>query len=168
MHRVGLADAGYRTFRCERARQLVETRQAEALEELPRRAVEDRAPRSLPPAALLDEAALHALCRSVSGGTIVVTLGAAGCFVSHGSVMRGDGRSAYRVAARPVRAIDTTGAGDAFVGAFVFGLASGWSETAAARLGCAIAAESVLRPGTQRSFPDNARCREIIVSVAEG
>ena len=72
------------------------------------------------------------------------------------------------MAAPKVQAVDTTGAGDAFVGAFVFGLASGWSEAAAARLGCAIAAESVLRPGTQRSFPDNARCREIIAGVAEG
>ena len=66
----------------------------------------------------------------------------------------------------PSRRVDTTGAGDAFVGAFVFGLASGWTEAAAARLGCAIAAESVLRPGTQRSFPETARCREVIDAVA--
>ncbi len=76
-----------------------------------------------------------------------------------------DGQMRYVETPR-VEAVDTTGAGDAFVGAFVFGLASGWPEARAARLGCAIAAESVLRPGTQKSFPPNARCREIIAAVA--
>ncbi len=66
-----------------------------------------------------------------------------------------------------VDAVDTTGAGDAFVGAFAFGLASGWHEVDAVRLGCAIAAESVLRPGTQASFPDTERCLAI-VAVRDG
>jgi ribokinase len=64
-----------------------------------------------------------------------------------------------------VEAADTTGAGDAFVGAFAFGLASGWAEREAVRLGCAVAAESVLRPGTQSSFPDPERCAEIVSKV---
>jgi ribokinase len=64
-----------------------------------------------------------------------------------------------------VDAVDSTGAGDAFVGAFAFGLASGWAEVDAVRLGCAIAAESVLRPGTQASFPDATRCRAIVTGV---
>ena len=64
-----------------------------------------------------------------------------------------------------MEAVDTTGAGDAFVGAFAFGLASGWAEADAVRLGCAIAAESVLRPGTQSSFPAHHRCAEIIREV---
>lgn len=64
-----------------------------------------------------------------------------------------------------VTAADTTGAGDAFVGAFAFGLASGWPERDAVRLGCAIAADSVLRTGTQSSFPIDARCAEIVAGV---
>ena len=40
----------------------------------------------------------------------------------------------------------------AFVGAFAVGLALGWTPAAAARLGCAAAADSVTRPGTQSSF----------------
>ena len=64
-----------------------------------------------------------------------------------------------------VHAVDTTGAGDAFVGAFAFGLASGWAERDAVQLGCAIAAESVLRPGTQSSVPDAGRCAEIVAGV---
>ena len=42
-----------------------------------------------------------------------------------------------RVAGATGRATDTTGAGDAFVGAFAVGLALGWDAADAARLGCA-------------------------------
>ncbi len=108
-----------------------------------------------------DRAALAAAAEGL-GVRLLVTLG------ERGAVIVGEDGELQRVATPKVQAVDTTGAGDAFVGAFVFGLASGWPEAAAARLGCAIAAESVLRPGTQRSFPDHARCREIIASVAAG
>jgi ribokinase len=47
---------------------------------------------------------------------VVVTLGRHGGFVSHGDDARGDARSHYRFAAETVKAIDTTGAGDAFSG----------------------------------------------------
>ena len=67
--------------------------------------------------ATLDEAALHALCRSLDVASVVVTLGGAGCFVSHAESQRGDGEPYYRVAAEPVHAVDTVGAGDAFNGA---------------------------------------------------
>lgn len=52
-----------------------------------------------------------------------------------------------------VEALDTTGAGDAFVGAFCHGLASGLEPVRAARLAARCASASVLRPGTQSSFP---------------
>ena len=54
---------------------------------------------------------------------MIVTLGAAGCFVSHGQQLRGDDRPFYRVAAAPAKVIDTTGAGDAFNGALVASIA---------------------------------------------
>jgi ribokinase len=66
--------------------------------------------------AALDDASLHALCRRLSSGTVVVTLGRHGGFVSHGDDARGDAQSHYRFVAEAVKAIDTTGAGDAFSG----------------------------------------------------
>ena len=80
--------------------------------------------------------------------SLVVTLGEAGALV----VPRGE--SASWVEAPRVEAVDTTGAGDAFVGAFAVGLALGRPVAAAVRLGCAAAADSVTRRGTQASYPD--------------
>ena len=64
-----------------------------------------------------------------------------------------------RVAAPRVdRVVDTTGAGDSFVGAFCHGLASGLAEIDAIKLGMACASDSVTREGTQTSFPTRERC----------
>jgi ribokinase len=70
-----------------------------------------------------DDASLHALARELGAGTVVVTLGAQGCFVSHGNDRHGDTAACYRVPAAPAKAIDTTGAGDAFNGALAAALA---------------------------------------------
>ena len=73
--------------------------------------------------------------------------------------------SVDRIPALPVKAIDTTGAGDAFVGAFGVGLAAGLDEVAAARLGIACASDSVTRPGTQSSFASREAAAEILASI---
>lgn len=82
----------------------------------------------LEPAAVaaMEDATLHAHCRTLlPGGTVAVTLGAAGCFVSHpGANCRGDARDHYRIAPEIVGVVDTTGAGDAFNGALAAALAS--------------------------------------------
>ena len=73
----------------------------------------------------LDQGRLHALCRQLGhDSTVIVTLGASGCFVSHADKQwRGDSSAYCRVSAEAVRAIDTTGAGDAFNGALAASLA---------------------------------------------
>jgi ribokinase len=81
------------------------------------------------------------------GVRVVVTLG------EQGAALCDPKGKVQRVTPPAVAATDTTGAGDAFVGAFAYGLAGGWSEMEAVRLGCACAAMSVTRPGTQKSFP---------------
>lgn len=90
------------------------------------------------------------------GVSIVVTLGERGALV----VARGE-QEAW-VDAPEVVAIDTTGAGDAFVGAFAVGLGLGRSPVAAVRLGCAAAADSVTRRGTQASYADRASAHTIL------
>lgn len=72
----------------------------------------------------------------------------------------------HRVSAPKVTARDTTGAGDAFVGAFSVGLALGMAEEQAIALGCACASDSVTRLGTQSSYPTPAQAQEILHTIA--
>ena len=104
---------------------------------------------SLTAAALLKltPAKLHALCGKLGVPVVIVTLGQRGVLIS-----RADGF--LEVPAFKVNAVDTTGAGDAFVGGFAAGLLEhGGDLAAAARHGCAVAALSVTKPGTAPSMP---------------
>lgn len=75
--------------------------------------------------ATMAPADLQDLCRHlVRDASMVITLGAAGVFVSHPTDnLRGDAVSHYRLDAEAAEAIDTTGAGDAFSGALAAALA---------------------------------------------
>jgi len=90
------------------------------------------------------EGAAKALGRSARA--VVVTLGAAGAVLWEGG-------SATPVAARRVDAIDTTAAGDAFVGALAYGLASSRPLPEAVELGVAAGAVAVTRLGARTSLP---------------
>lgn len=79
------------------------------------------------------------------GVRLLVTLGGEGAALVSGS-------DVVRIAAPQADVVDTTGAGDAFVGAFAFGLAAGLPAADAVRLGCACASASVTQPGTQVAF----------------
>jgi ribokinase len=79
-----------------------------------------------------------------------VTLG------SEGAVLIASNGNLTRVSAPKVNAVDTTGAGDAFVGVFAFGLASGKSPEDAMKLGIKVATMSVTRKGAQSSYPSQA------------
>jgi ribokinase len=58
-----------------------------------------------------------------------------------------------RVPALRVEAVDTTGAGDSFVGALAVELAAGASLERAVQLATQVAAVAVTRRGAQTSFP---------------
>jgi len=76
---------------------------------------------------------------------VIVTLGA------NGALCAGADRVDH-IAPYPVEPVDTTGAGDAFIGSFAAFLAGGVSETEAIERANVYAALSTLAPGTQSSF----------------
>ena len=84
------------------------------------------------------------------GKNSVITLG------SQGAVYISADGQLTKVSAPKVTAIDTTGAGDAFVGAFAYSLASGSDAVSAMTLGIKVASFSVTRKGAQSSYPDQA------------
>jgi ribokinase len=92
--------------------------------------------------------AVHAAA-ATCGGRVVVTAGERGALVLDDDILT-------EVPAPEATAVDTTGAGDAFVGGFAVGLARGWDGIRAARLGCVCGALSVAVPGAQSSFPTAA------------
>ncbi|MEX0153295.1 ribokinase [Microbacterium sp. LMI1-1-1.1] len=78
--------------------------------------------------------------------SVVITRGAAGALVT-----TDDG--IVHIPAPRVQAVDTTGAGDAFVGALAGALAAGVEMTEAVRQAVRVAAHAVTSPGTQTSYP---------------
>ena len=84
------------------------------------------------------------------GKNSIVTLG------SEGAVLITSDGNLSRVGAPKVNAVDTTGAGDAFVGVFAFALASGKNPEDAMKLGIRVASMSVTRKGAQSSYPSQA------------
>src|SRR5690349_12974299 len=80
----------------------------------------------------------------------IITLGA------NGALLAGSEGSEH-VAAFPVNCIDSTGAGDAFIGSFAVFLGEGIAEKEAVRRANLYAALSTTGVGTQKSFYDRAR-----------
>ena len=119
--------------------------------------------------ARMDDERLHRLCRTLlPRGTVVLTLGAAGCFVSHREdTLHGDERAHYRCPAAEARVFDTTGAGDAFNGALAAAMALAPAEPFArhVRFATRCAALSTERPGAAASMP---RADEVAARWPEG
>jgi ribokinase len=91
-------------------------------------------------------------------GTVVVTLGSRGCLVARG-------RDRTALPAHAVDAVDTTGAGDAFVAGLALGLAEGLPAVEAARFGSAAAAIAVTRSGAQPSMPGRAEVEALLMAA---
>lgn len=94
-----------------------------------------------------DPSSDSALINFRPGKNSIVTLGA------HGAVLIDTNGAITRCAAPTVKVVDTTGAGDAFVGTFAYALASGKTALEAMKLGISVASLSVTRKGAQSSYP---------------
>ncbi|NYH79887.1 ribokinase [Actinopolyspora biskrensis] len=104
------------------------------------------------------ELAVEALLHSVE--EVVITLGERGVLYGNRTGKR------LRVPAFPVRAVDTTAAGDTFVGALGAALAGEESVERALREGSAAAALSIGREGASSSMPSAAEIREFLENDA--
>jgi ribokinase len=93
------------------------------------------------------EAAIEKL-RKLGCTNVILTLGADGALLWDNSL-----KSYQRFQAPKVKAVDTTGAGDCFVGTFAFCISRGDELSTALRKAIANASDSVQRKGTQKSFP---------------
>ena len=79
---------------------------------------------------------------------VCIKLGDGGCLLLH------DGRCWHLEAAAPERVVDTSGAGDAFTGAFAVALLEGQGPQEAARRGVAASEIAVAAYGSQPAYPD--------------
>jgi ribokinase len=98
------------------------------------------------------EEAKQGAARFVSGGIrrVIITLGANGSLLASREGNR-------HVPPFAVKTVDTTGAGDAFIGSFAVFLAEGFAEEDAVRRANLYAGLSTTGVGTQKSFYDRAR-----------
>ena len=89
---------------------------------------------------------------------LIVTLGEQGVLIAQGE------RQAH-LPAHAVEVVDTTAAGDAFVGAFAVALTQGLSTQESAAWGNAAGALAVTRPGAQPSLPNRAELDEFLTRL---
>lgn len=84
-------------------------------------------------------------------GAVIVTLG------SNGSLFVSDEKTIY-VPTEKVRAVDSTGAGDAYIGSMAFFIAAGYPVAEAMKKASHVAAFSVQKSGAQTSYPTYEEC----------
>jgi ribokinase len=93
---------------------------------------------------------------------VLVTLGANGSVVLDS--LADPGQQLVQIAPVKVRAVDTTGAGDAFTGAVAARLAAGASLAHAAAFASIAAALATTRKGTQFAYPDEDDVKRVLAS----
>lgn len=86
---------------------------------------------------------------------LIVTLGESGVTVVQG-------KQSHHIPAFKVEAVDTTAAGDAFIGAFAVALSQGLDVFQAARWGNAAGALATTLPGAQPSLPNRNALEELV------
>jgi sulfofructose kinase len=100
------------------------------------------------------ERALRRL-RHLHPGLLTVTLGAEGAMALDQDVL-------IRVPACPVAAVDTTGAGDVFRGAFIYGVLQRWPVVELLQFATAAAGVACTRRGALKGAPDLAEVRALL------
>lgn len=91
-------------------------------------------------------------------GRVVLTLGEAG------SILYEPGRALVQ-RAFPVAAVDTTGASDAFAGAFCVGLARSWRSRRTLAFASAAAGLACAKPGTMTALPDRSEVETLLANA---
>ncbi|MDQ6421494.1 ribokinase [Paenibacillus sp. LHD-117] len=105
-------------------------------------------------------AAEWALAKGAS--SVIVTLGEQGCFYADAQGAR------LAVPAFRVKPVDTTAAGDTFIGAYAAASADGLGTEDALRFAVAASALAVTRPGAQSSIPDKAEIEAFLTRETSG
>lgn len=100
------------------------------------------------------EAILAGMRQRFPAATVVLTLGAEGAVYD-------DGSQRIAVPAQPVEAVDTTAAGDTFIGYLLAGLSAGASPRSAMEWATRAAAICVTRPGAAPSIPRREELRRV-------
>jgi ribokinase len=96
------------------------------------------------------EAAFYGAKLEKTKALVAVTLGA------HGAKLMQNGKEIASAKAPKVKAVDTTGAGDTFVGALVVALLEGQAPREALKFACTAGALTATRAGAQTSLPRRA------------
>lgn len=89
------------------------------------------------------------------GKNSIVTVG------SQGAIFIDSNSSLVKCPAPQTTAVDTTGAGDSFVGSFAYALAKGEDPATAMSFGVKVASRSVTKKGAQSSYPDQAEIKTL-------
>lgn len=97
--------------------------------------------------------------KAVFASNIIVTLG------EQGAIFKPKTGEQLSVAAPKVDVVDTTGAGDAFVGSFVSALLFGADAKTAIKFAIEVASRSVTKAGAQSSYPDKSEITSLQKSL---
>lgn len=94
------------------------------------------------------EKAVGKLVKEFNCNSVIITLGSEGAMLWDHEI-----KKYFHVPAPKLKAVDTTGAGDCFVGTLAFCISRGDDLHSALKQAVVNASDSVLRKGTQSSFP---------------
>ncbi|MGE9293581.1 MAG: ribokinase [Puniceicoccales bacterium] len=113
--------------------------------------------------AALSHGELHRLCRQLGVPTVIITLGKDGCFVDQ------EKEYAHVNACGGIEVVDTTGAGDAFIGGLSAHLVEkSEGALAAARFASAVAALCVTKKGATPAMPTRDQVETFLADVGAG